>query len=67
LKPKEPEKEGKVRPVVDSVFKFEDFGKGFERVTSGYAKGKVVVSFGRWSFSDLSRGYWRQSEWPRSS
>jgi NADPH:quinone reductase-like Zn-dependent oxidoreductase len=38
--------EGKVRPVVDNVFKFEDFEKGFERVASGHAKGKVIISFG---------------------
>jgi NADPH:quinone reductase-like Zn-dependent oxidoreductase len=38
--------EGKVRPAVDSVFKFENFEKAFERVASGHAKGKVVISFG---------------------
>src|SRR5438067_353831 len=38
--------EGKVRPVVDSVFKFEDFENGFKRVASGHAKGKVVISLG---------------------
>jgi hypothetical protein len=28
------------------VLKFEDFEKGFERVASGHAKGKVIISFG---------------------
>jgi NADPH:quinone reductase-like Zn-dependent oxidoreductase len=39
--------EGKVRPVVDSVFKFEDFENGFKRVASGHAKGKVIISLGK--------------------
>jgi len=38
--------EGKVRPVVDSVFKFEDFENGFKRVANGHAKGKVIISLG---------------------
>jgi NADPH:quinone reductase-like Zn-dependent oxidoreductase len=38
--------EGKVRPVVDSVFKVEDFENGFKRVASGHAKGKVIITLG---------------------
>jgi NADPH:quinone reductase-like Zn-dependent oxidoreductase len=34
---------GKVRGVVDSVFAFEDVQKGYERIMSGRAMGKVVV------------------------
>jgi len=34
---------GKVKPVVDSVFAFEDVLKAFERVMSKRARGKVVV------------------------
>jgi hypothetical protein len=34
---------GKVRPVVDSVFAFEDTLKAYERIMTGRAKGKVVV------------------------
>ncbi|EXJ70811.1 uncharacterized protein A1O5_05801 [Cladophialophora psammophila CBS 110553] len=35
--------EGKVRAVVDSVFKFEDFEQAFERLGSGRTRGKVVL------------------------
>ena len=34
---------GKVKPIVDSVFTFEDVLKGYERVMSSRASGKVVV------------------------
>ncbi|KEF51764.1 uncharacterized protein A1O9_12101 [Exophiala aquamarina CBS 119918] len=34
---------GKARPVVDSVFKFEDYQKAFDRVGSGRTTGKVVI------------------------
>jgi len=34
---------GQARPVVDSVFKFEDYQKAFDRVGSGRTTGKVVV------------------------
>lgn len=34
---------GKVRPLVDSVWTFEEFEKAFERVDSGHARGKVVI------------------------
>ncbi|GAA5942609.1 hypothetical protein JCM3775_003655 [Rhodotorula graminis] len=35
--------EGKLRPIVDSVFAFEDALKAYERQMSNRAKGKVVV------------------------
>ncbi|RPD55791.1 NAD(P)-binding protein, partial [Lentinus tigrinus ALCF2SS1-6] len=35
--------EGKVKPLVDSVFAFEDTLKAYERVQTGRATGKVVV------------------------
>jgi len=35
--------EGKVKPVVDSVFSFEDTLKAYDRIMTGRAKGKVVV------------------------
>ncbi|KAK4946527.1 zinc ion binding [Elasticomyces elasticus] len=35
--------EGKVKPVTDSVVEMEDVLKGYERVFSGRAKGKVIV------------------------
>ncbi|KAK4212018.1 Reticulon-4-interacting protein 1, mitochondrial [Rhypophila decipiens] len=34
---------GKVRPVVDSVWEFEEFEKAFERLESGHAKGKIII------------------------
>jgi NADPH:quinone reductase-like Zn-dependent oxidoreductase len=34
---------GKVRPVVDSVWEFDDFEKAFERLESGHAKGKIII------------------------
>jgi len=33
----------KVKPVVDSVFAFEDALKAYDRLMSNRAKGKVVV------------------------
>ncbi|PQE07298.1 zinc-binding oxidoreductase protein [Rutstroemia sp. NJR-2017a WRK4] len=36
--------EGKIRAVVDSVWKLEEYEKAFERVESGHAKGKLWVS-----------------------
>lgn len=33
--------------VIDSTFDFEDVREGFERVTSGKAKGKVVITFNK--------------------
>ncbi|KAH9919581.1 hypothetical protein B0H21DRAFT_702118 [Amylocystis lapponica] len=35
--------EGKVKPLVDSVFAFEDTLKAYERIMTGRATGKVVV------------------------
>lgn len=34
---------GKVSPLVDSVWSFEEFEKAFQRVDSGQARGKVVI------------------------
>ena len=34
---------GKVKPLVDSVFSFEDTLKAYERIKTGRATGKVVV------------------------
>lgn len=34
---------GKVRPIVDSVYAFEEAKKAYERVLSQRATGKVVV------------------------
>ena len=34
---------GKVKPLVDSVFAFEDVPKAYERLMTGRATGKVVV------------------------
>ncbi|PVH86443.1 reticulon-4-interacting protein 1, mitochondrial precursor, partial [Cadophora sp. DSE1049] len=35
--------EGKLRPVLDSTFEFDDVPRAFERLKTGRAKGKVVV------------------------
>lgn len=35
---------GKVRPIVDSQFAFEDVPKAFEKLKTGRAKGKIVVA-----------------------
>ncbi len=35
--------EGKIRPVIDRVFRFEDAQKAIEYVETGRAKGKVIV------------------------
>ena len=35
--------EGKLKPVVDSVFEFEDALSAYERIMTSRAKGKVVV------------------------
>jgi NADPH:quinone reductase-like Zn-dependent oxidoreductase len=34
---------GKCRPVLDSVWGFDEYEKAFERLDGGHAKGKVVV------------------------
>ncbi|KAK5675975.1 hypothetical protein LTS10_011264 [Elasticomyces elasticus] len=33
----------KCRPIIDSVFPFEDFQAAFDRVAGGHAKGKVIL------------------------
>lgn len=38
---------GKCRPVVDSVWKLEEFEKAFERLDGGHARGKVVVKIAK--------------------
>lgn len=35
--------EGQCKPVVDSVWNFEDYAKAFEKLDEGHAKGKVVI------------------------
>lgn len=35
--------EGKVKPVVDSVYEFKDVLSAYERIMTSRAKGKVVV------------------------
>lgn len=35
--------EGKVKPVVDEVFAFEDAPRAYEKLKTGRAKGKIVV------------------------
>ncbi|KAM3066668.1 hypothetical protein ACMFMG_002380 [Clarireedia jacksonii] len=35
--------EGKVKAVMDSVWKLEEYEKAFERVDSGHARGKVII------------------------
>ena len=34
---------GQCKPVVDSVWNFEDYEKAFERLDGGHARGKVVI------------------------
>lgn len=36
--------EGTIKPVIDSEYSFEDVPKGYERILSGRAKGKIVVN-----------------------
>ncbi|KAH6919008.1 quinone oxidoreductase [Coprinopsis sp. MPI-PUGE-AT-0042] len=35
--------EGKIKPLVDSEYSFEDTLKGFERIMTGHATGKVLI------------------------
>jgi len=35
---------GKLRPVVDSVYPFDEALKAYERIMTGRAKGKVIVT-----------------------
>lgn len=34
---------GEVKPIVDSVWKFEEFGEAFVKVESGHTRGKVII------------------------
>ena len=34
---------GKVKPVVDSVHKFDDVYSAYEKLMTGHARGKVVI------------------------
>ena len=34
---------GKVKPLVDSTYKFDDVQSAYKRLMSGHAKGKVIV------------------------
>ena len=36
-------RDGKVKPVIDTVFEFDDAIKAFERLRTNRARGKVVV------------------------
>ena len=35
--------EGKVKPVIDSVYKFDDVLSAYDKILTGHARGKVVV------------------------
>jgi NADPH:quinone reductase-like Zn-dependent oxidoreductase len=35
--------DGKVKPVIDEVFAFEDAPKAYQKLKTGRAKGKIVV------------------------
>lgn len=39
--------EGKMKPVLDSTFDFEDAPKAFEKLKTGRARGKIVVTLSR--------------------
>lgn len=35
--------EGKVKPVIDSVYKFDDVLSAYDKILTGHTRGKVVV------------------------
>lgn len=37
--------EGKIKPVIDSNYRFEELRKAYQRVKMGRAKGKIIVNF----------------------
>ncbi|KAI5925633.1 zinc-binding oxidoreductase [Camillea tinctor] len=39
--------EGKVRPVVDEVFEFEDVVEAYKKLRAGHAKGKIIIHVGK--------------------
>ena len=34
---------GKVKPVIDSVYKFDDVYSAYDKLMTGHARGKVVI------------------------
>jgi len=34
---------GKVKPVIDSVYKFDDVYSAYDKIMTGHARGKVVI------------------------
>jgi len=34
---------GEVKPIVDSVWKFKEFGEAFVKAESGHARGRVII------------------------
>lgn len=39
-------KEGKVKPIIDESFAFEDVPRAYERLRKGRSRGKIVVCIG---------------------
>ena len=38
--------QGRCRPLVDSVFGLEEYGKAFEKLENGHVTGKIVIEVG---------------------
>jgi NADPH:quinone reductase-like Zn-dependent oxidoreductase len=38
--------QGKVKPVIDEIFAFDDVPKAYRKLKEGHAKGKIVVRIG---------------------